>query len=549
MKRILSSEESKAVAYQTISEMASVVKKTLGPGGNPIIIQRSGQNPDGTPIGPLITKDGVSVAESVSFRDPAKNTISQAILQVAKNTVNQAGDGTTTAIVLAEAIYKAGYKHMKQGSNGIQLYNSLKVAKDEVLYHLTEKSKEIKDENITEIAAISANGDLQAAQIVHDALTQVGEDGHISLEEGYSRDTNLDIIKGAVYKQGWRSFGPYGVLMVNDKSKNMVELSKPAILLYSGKLDSVDELGKFVNKIMNADEHGNLRNVIPLFIVAHEYSDEVKNFIVQSKVQGKLPLAAIKSPFDGSPNARTEMLEDLATLIGATVSAKGILELEKVTDEHLGCADRIEISALETVFYGGQGSEESVLSRVEDLKTQKGLAMHDFDRENLSIRIGKLTGGIAIIRVGGDTEPEMLERKDRIEDALCAARVAIQEGILPGGGYTLYAIAQSLEGSSVGHDILREALEAPIRQIISNVGQNPDVILSHMPKGLGYDALNRKYVDMMASGIIDPTKVTKSALENAVSIAGLLLTTGGAVVVDLESKDGQANPLAALMGM
>lgn len=550
MKKILNADESKEKALETITEIARVVKATLGPGGNPIIIQQLGSAMDGTPLKPLITKDGVTVAENIRYRDPGKDSIAQAILQVAQNTVRQVGDGTTTAIVLAEAIYKAGYKHLSQGANGIQLYNGLKKVKDVIIDYLDSVKIPVKDQEIFNVARISANGDEQIAKIVHEAVLSVGEDGYISLEEGYSRETKLEKIPGAMYKQGWRSFGPHGALLVNDKARNMCELSNPAVLLYSGKLDSVDELGRAINRLMGATPEGNLTNVIPLLIVAHDYSDEVKNFVLQSRIQAKLPIAAIKSPFDGSPNARTEMLEDLAVLLGATVGAKGILELDKFKDEHFGCAGKVEISAEETVFFNGQGSDEAVLARVADLKQLKETRMHDFDRENLHIRIGKLLGGIAIIRVGGDTELEMREKKDRIEDALCAARVAITDGIVPGGGSTLYEFAKAIDLTAPGVGlewvIMKEALQAPIRQIIANVGENPEVVLSHLKEDEGYDAAKKVACDMLKRGIIDPTKVTKAAVENAVSIAGLLLTTGGAIVADAGSKDGAPNPLAAL---
>lgn len=546
MKQILDSNSSKKIALETIRSIAQVVTKTLGPGGNPIIIQREGSEMDGSPRKPLITKDGVTVAESIRFRDPAKDTIAQAILQVAQNTVNQAGDGTTTAIALAEAIYSAGYSHINQGGNGIQLFNALKAIKDDILKHIDATKLAIKDQGILDVARISANGDNEIAKIVYEALTSVGEDGHVDLREGYSRETSLEITQGAVYKQGWRGFGPHGVLLVNDKARNVCELTNAAVLLYADKLDSVDALGRLINRIMEATPEGALTNVIPFMIVAHEFSDEVRNFIIQNRVQQQLPIAAIKSPFDGSPNARTEMLEDLAVLLGAKVGARGILELDNITDEHLGCAGKVEVSAQETVFFDGQGTEESVLRRVEDLKTQKETVMHDFDQENLRIRIGKLVGGIAVVRVGGDTELEMLEKKDRIEDALCAARVAIDDGIVPGGGYVLYQYAKNMVAVDAASKIMKEALQAPIKKIIENTGENAEVILSHLEPGQGYDARNKCTGDLIKMGIVDPAKVTKSALENAVSIAGLLLTTGGAVVVDVPSKDGLPNPLAGL---
>jgi len=549
MKKIVKAEESRVIALEAIREVAGIVKQTLGPGGNPIVIQQFGQNPDGTPRYPLITKDGVSVAESVVFRDPTKNTFAQAMLQVAKNTVNQAGDGTTTAIVLAEAMYLAGYKHLQQGENGIQLYNKLKEVKNLVFKYLDEMTTPIKAEDLITVARISANGDEDIAQKVSEALQAVGENGHVDLQEGFSRETTLDIIDGAMYQQGWRKFGPLGSLMVNDKVRNICELENPAVLTYAGELRDVVEVSDFLKKFLGVAEDGGFDSMVPLVFIAYDFSEEVKNYIIQLRVQGKMPIAAIKAPFDGSPNARTQMLEDLAVLLGGQVAARGIIDLKSVTDEHLGCADKIEIGAEETVFFNGQGDKESIMQRVNDLRKQLDLAMHDYDKENIRLRIGKLVGGIGVIKVGGDSELEMKERRDRIEDALCAAKVAIQEGIVPGGGLSLYAISTALTEGSLAESIMKKALQAPIRQIITNVGENADVVLSHMPLGQGYDANKKEYQDLMKAGIVDPVKVTKSALENAVSIVGLLLTTGGAIVSDLESADGKPNPLAAMMGM
>lgn len=553
-KVILNGDLSKAIALETLGVIADIVKQTLGPGGNPIIIQRQGQNPDGTPRTPLITKDGVTVAEAIQLKDHTRNTIAQAILQVAQNTVNEAGDGTTTAVVLAEALFRAGYKHLKQGANGIQLYNELKQIKSEVIEFLDSIKTEVTPKNIIEVARISANGDEEIAKIVHDAIDAVGDDGHIALEEGQSRTTELVTVEGAVYKQGWRAFSPLGSHLVSDKSRNVCEMFEPAVLLYGGKLSEQKDFEDFLYRLMGKDENtGAIVRPIPLMIIANDFSDEIKDLIVKLRVQANIPIAAIKSPFDGSPNSRTEMLEDLAVLLGATVSSRGILELKDVKEDHLGSAEKIEIAMEETIIFKGAGDQEEILSRVENLKKLSENVRSEYDKSNIRVRVGKLTGGIAIVRVGGASELEMLEKKDRIEDALCAARVAIADGIVPGGGYPLYLFSTFIEGKSIGEQIFKEALQAPIKQIIVNVGENAEVILSHLPPQQGYDARNKKYVDLIAAGIIDPVKVTKSALENAVSIAGLLLTTGGAIVTETfkggKLQDGDPNPLASLMGM
>lgn len=554
MKKIVLAQHAREVAKETISEIASIVGATLGPGGNVILLQQSGQNPDGTPKNPIITKDGVTVAQTISFRDPTKNTIAQTILQVAQKTVESAGDGTTTSIVLADAMFRAGMRHVKQGVNGIALYESLKAVKDEVISLLEDQAIPVTSEKLIDVARISANGDNEIAQKVAEAIQSVGEDGHITIEDGWTKETTLDKIEGAMYKQGWRKFGPLGALMINDKSRNVCELERPAVLTYAGDLKDVLEISDMLKRLWNINEQGLPQgDVFPILLIAYDYSDDVKNHIMQLRVQGKMPIAALKAPFDGSPNARTQMLEDLSVLLGGKVTARGIIDLKSVTDEHLGCAEKVTIGAEETVFYQGRGSEDEILSRVDDLKKQLEMTAYDFDKGNLRFRIGKLVGGIAIIRAGGSSEMEIVEKKDRIEDALCATRVAALEGILPGGGIALYDIAQGLTENSIASSIMKEALEAPIKRIIENVGEQPASILTrmlieHNEPGVGYDARNKRFVNMVESGIVDPLKVTKSALENAVSIVGLLLTIGGAVVNDDAPKDGMANPLAGLLG-
>lgn len=554
MKRIVSAEDTRQVAARTIKEIADVVGQTLGPGGNPIALQQQGSNPDGSPKTPVITKDGVTVAEHIVFRDPVKNTIAQSILQVAKNTVSQAGDGTTTSIVLADAMFRAGMRHIKQGANGIELYNQLKEVKDYIVQELNAQATPITPDQLIDVARIAANGDEEVAAKVAEAIQAVGEDGHVTIEDGVSRETILEKIEGAMYKQGWRKFGALGSLMVNDRSRNVCDMDNPAILLYAGEIKEALEVSGVLQKLWNIDDQGIPRGqVFPILFIAYDYSDDVKNHIMQMRVQGKMPIAALKAPFDGSPNARTQMLEDLSVLLGGHVAAKGIIDLKDIEDEHLGCAQKVVIGPEETVFYQGSGDETEILNRVEDLKTQLKTTAYDFDRDNIRFRIGKLVGGIAIIRAGGGSELEIKEKKDRIEDALCAAKVAIAEGILPGGGITLYKLAKRIEGRNLAETIMAEALQEPIKRIITNVGKESASILTRYDmlkssEGVGYDARRNKFVIMMKAGIVDPLKVTKSAVENAVSIVGLLLTIGGAVVNDVESEDGKANPLVGMFG-
>lgn len=551
--KVINSANTKRMSKLAISIIAEAVKQTLGPGGNPFIIQREGNNPDGTALGPLITKDGVTVAEHVKLRDPAMNTIVQTIMQVAQKTVQEGGDGTTTSVVLAEAIYNAGIKFAEQGNNSIALYEDLQRVKNEIIDFLDSIKIPVKDEDVISVAKISSNGDDEIARIVYEAIKAVGEDGYIKVEDGYSRDTVLDIIEGAMYQRGWRDFAPNGSLLVNDTARNICELPNVAVLTYADKLDSMTDFQDLLGRLWGYNEERNTYdNVVPFLIVAHDFSDDLKNRILQIRTVGKLPIAAIKSPADGSPNARTDMLEDLAAMLGGQVSSRGILELKDVTDENLGYAKLVEIGPNETVFYEGGGDKANIKRRIQDLNTllETG-TLHPWDQDNVRLRKGKLSQGVAVIKAGGKSELEMREKKDRIEDALCAAKVAVQEGVLPGGGWTLYRIAKDLEAkgrNSPADMILIEALQAPIRQIILNAGENPDVVLTKMPEDKGYDARKKVYVNLIEAGIIDPVKVTKSALENAISIAGLLLTTGGALINDQVPEDGKANPFAAMMG-
>jgi chaperonin GroEL len=555
MKKIIPADTAKEIARDTITEVAAVVKKTLGPGGNPIILEQLGQNPDGTPKSPLITKDGVTVAESITFTNPAKNTIAKSIISVAQNTVEDAGDGTSTSLVLAEAIYKEGYEFIKQGRNNIKLYEDLKDLSQEVINKINSISEPVEDpEDIFSVARISANGDEEIAGIVRDAIQAVGEDGHITLEDGNSRTTELKVIKGAMYKQGYRKFSPQGLLMVTDKGRDecVLEQDGVGILLYNGRIDDINELTTFMKRFFGIEEGVEIdfeKLNHPLLIIANDFSDEAKNFILQNRVQMQLPIAAIKTPSDGSPNSRTGILDDLAALTGGTVAAKGIIPLKTLSTEQLGMASRVVISAHETVFYGGAGEEEGVLARIDDLKKLIEESIIEYDKTNYRIRLGKLTNGIATVRVGGSSDLEIQEKKDRIEDALCAAKVALQDGIIPGGGSVLYKISEELSGDTDAEKILKKALKAPFEQLIHNIGLSPLEVMLKMPDSMeGYNVRTREYVpDMVADGIIDPSKATKSAIENAVSIAGLLLTTGGMVVNDDDSKE-TPNPFAALMG-
>lgn len=555
-KKILNEKDLSNISQHTITQIANPVKRTLGPGGRPIVIQRKGTYPDGSPIGPMITKDGVTVAENIAFKDASMDTIAKAIIQVAQKTVSEGGDGTTTSIVLAEAIYKAGMKYVEQGENNIQLYEQLKDIAEEAIKMVDREYKKNIDteDEIFNVAAISSNGDREIAQIVLDAILASGEDGYVAVEESNSRETYLEVVEGAVYKMGWRSFAANGSLQITDKAKNVAEYENAAICVYGGKLDDVHKMKEFINKVMEADDKQQLNNIFPLIFVALDFSDEVKQLLISLKQISKLPVAGVKISSDGSPNHKTQMLHDIAILTGGQVGARSILNFEDMTEEHLGGVDKVTIGPDDTVFLGGAGDKSEVLARIEELNTLLETAKLDpFDQENVQLRRGKLSGGLAIVRVGATSELEMKEKKDRIEDALCAAKVAVKDGIVPGAGHTLYDIAKGIPTENVAGKIMHYALQEPFRQIIRNIGEIPEVIeeqLTRYPqKRAGFNARIRQIVDLMEDGVIDPAIVTKSALRNAVSIAGLLLTAGGALVQDdSELTDGAPNPLASMFG-
>lgn len=462
---------------------------------------------------------------------------------------------TTTSVVLAEAIYNAGIKFVEQGENNIQLYSELQEITEEVISTIDSLKVPVKsDDAIFNIAEISSNGDKEVAQIVVDAIKASGEDGYVALEEGSGRETHLEVVEGAVYKAtGWRSFAANGSLLVTDKSRNVAEYDNAAVCIYGGKLDDVHKVADFINKFMQFDEkRGELTRINPIVFVALDYSDDVKQMIIKQKELAKLPVAAVKIGGDGSPNHKTQMLHDLAAITGAAVGARSLLEFEEIEDEHLGYVEKITIEPDQTVFYEGGGDKKDIMHRIEELNTLLNTTtLSKFDASNVRLRKAKLSGGVAIVRVGGDSELEMVEKKDRIEDALCAAKVAIKDGVVEGGGTTLLKIAAKMPANTPAQRIMRQALQEPFKQIIRNTGVLPEVIMLQLESSTkGYDARNKTFVNMFEAGIIDPAVVTKSALRNAVSIAGLLLTTGGALVADTagELQDGDANPLAALFG-
>lgn len=545
-KVIVSKQEARAKGSEVIKEVANIVKVTLGPRGLPILVQQNGQNPDGTSKLPISTKDGVTVAESLSFEDNVKQTIAQSVISVAQNSVKASGDGTTSSIVLAEALFRAGSKYLSHDtSEGLQIYEALKTRVEHICELIKEETIQVTDEAaIRNVALISSNGDELIADMVTQAVMKVGEFGHIKIEQGFSRETTLELVDGAQYLQGWKKSSPQGMLMVNDKARDVCAMDNAGVLLYAGKLTDQAEVDKLLKSLMGEQ----LEEAFPLLIVAYDFGDDAKNYLLQLRVQTHINLAFIKAPADGSPNARTQILEDLAVLLGGQVMSKGIKPLDTITDEHLGSAELIEIFPETIVFTGGAGDPDEVTQRVADLNKLIEHAMHEFDQENLRFRIGKLLGSIAIVRVGGDSELEQIERLHRMEDALCAAKTAIKTGIVEGAGMTLFRISKKLKEDTIADKILKEALKAPAKQIITNSGESADVILAQCPRGKGYNSRIKKYQNLKEQGIIDPAGVVTNALINAVSVAGMLTVMGGMVCnTNAKMQDGMPNPFAGLM--
>jgi len=451
---------------------------------------------------------------------------------------------TTTTMVLLKSLFNEGLKHIEKGNNGIKLYNELQDLASSVVKTIDEVKEEVTLDSVRDVALISANGDEEVADVVHRAVTSLGEDSYVKIEDGYSKETVLDIVDGSVYFSGFKSFGPQGVALVTDEARYCCELNAPAIVLYAGKLTDAGDVQHIFELVMGKD----FKDRTDVLIIANDFSDDVRNYILKSRIHGKLPVCALKAISDGSPNSRTEILYDLAAKTGATLAAKGIKDVKDLTLEDIGGAEHVEVYLNETVIYDGFGDEAELKERVGKLKVQLENVDAEFDKDNLRVRIAKILGGVGIIRVGGVTETEIAEKKDRVEDALCAARAALKDGIVSGGGMCLYDISKTIKGDSVAEKIMHAALEAPIRKIIENTGESPDAILAKMPKNKGFDAKNKKYVDMKGSGIIDAALVTKCAILNSVSVAGLLLTTGGSIVMEKSKlQDGQPNPFAGLM--
>lgn len=539
-KKVLNQKKLNNQIKEGMKILSDMVGRTLGPGGLPILIERVGLDGAHRPLKPLVTKDGVTVARNIQVKDRVLNTIISSVIEVAEKTNIEAGDGTTTAIVLANALYKEGLKYMIIGERPENIYKEVCSAAEKVVKRLEEIAiRATSVDTIKSIATISANGEGQVGEVVSSAFDRVGEEGVITLEEGYDSVTRLKIEEGFQIERGLLR----PEVMYTHPGQEQCILQNCAIIIYDGEISSEKDLIPLMEKITN-----NWTDRNSFLIIARDVVGAALNTMIVNRMEERITnFAIIKAPHVG--HVRTQMLQDIAIATGGRMiipDANGSpAPLRSATLEDLGYSKKIVSGKYRTLIYEGAGDKEEIIKRVGELKEAKGMAESPYDAQILENRIASLTGGIAVIQVGGKTELEMKEKKDRIEDALNATRAAIQEGIIPGGGATLYHISEELDVNKLGERILREAIRAPLRQMVENLGENSDVVISNIERekinykniySVGYNGSTKKVEDMILSNIIDPVKVTKTALRNAVSISNLLLTCGGAIVLDEELK-------------
>ncbi len=509
-----------------VDALANAVKVTLGPKGRNVILDKK--------FGaPTITKDGVTVAKDIELKDPIENMGAQLVKEVASKTADSAGDGTTTATVLAQAIFNAGIKNVAAGANPMDLKRGIDKAVIAIVAELKKQSKKISSsQEIAQVATISANNDKEIGKMIADAMDKVGKDGVITVEEAKGTETEVKTVEGMQFDRGYLS--PY---FVTNTDKMEVDLEHAYILLYDKKVSSMKELLPILELVAQTGK--------PLVIVAEDVDGEALATLVVNKIRGALKVAAVKAP--GFGDRRKAMLEDLAVLTGGTViSEEGGYKLENATLEHLGQSDKISIDKDNTTIINGKGKKEDIKSRINQIKAQIENTTSDYDKEKLQERLAKLSGGVAILYIGAATEVEMKEKKDRVDDALHATRAAVEEGVVAGGGIALIRASVVLdklkvdnEDQETGVAIIRQAIEAPLRTIVANAGGEGSVVVNRVREGkddFGYNAREDKYENMFAAGIIDPTKVTRLALENSASISGLLLTTECVIADQPEEK-------------
>ena len=530
-KNVTFGDASRARLVDGVNTLANAVKVTLGPKGRNVVIQKS----FGAPV---ITKDGVTVAKEISLKDELENMGAQMVKEVASKTADKAGDGTTTATVLAQSIVKEGMKYVAAGMNPMDLKRGIDRAVAEAVRELSAISKPCStNKEIEQVGSISANGDHTIGRLIAEAMERVGQNGVITVEDGKGLTDELDVVEGMQFDRGYLS--PY---FINNADKQLVELDKPYVLLYDKKISNIRELLPVLEQVAKSGR--------PLLIIAEDVEGEALATLVINNARGIIKSCAVKAP--GFGDRRKAMLEDIAILTGGKVIAEELgYTLEKATLAELGQAGRVEIGKENTIIIDGAGAAETIKERVKNIQVQIDEATSDYDREKLQERMAKLAGGVAVLRVGAATEVEMKEKKDRIDDALHATRAAVEDGIVAGGGVALVRVKQklnSLTGTNSDQDagikIVLRAMEEPLRTIAYNAGEEPSVVVNQVADGtgsFGYNAANDTYGDLLEMGVVDPTKVTKTALINAASIAGLLLTTD-CTINDVREDKPTAHP-------
>ena len=520
-----------------VDELANAVKVTLGPKGRNVIIEKKFGAPH-------ITKDGVTVAKEVELADPFMNTGAQLVKSVASKTGDDAGDGTTTATVLAQSIVNVGIKNVTAGANPMDLKRGIDKAVAKVVESIKEQAEAVGSDydKIEQVATISANNDPEIGKLIADAMRRVSKDGVITIEEAKGTETSIGVVEGMQFDRGYLS--PY---FVTDTEKMECVMDNPNILIYDKKISNLKE---FLPILEPAIQTGR-----PLLVIAEDVDSEALTTLVVNRLRAQLKICAVKAP--GFGDRRKEMLEDIAILTGGIViSEEKGLSLEQATIEMLGRCDKVTVSKDNTTIVNGAGNKEAIADRVTQIKAQIAATKSDYDKEKLQERLAKLAGGVAVLYVGAASEVEMKEKKDRVDDALCATRAAIEEGIVPGGGVTYIRAIDALEGfkgdnadETTGIEIIKRAVEEPLRQIVSNAGKEGAVVVQKVREGkgdFGYNARTDVYEHMKAAGVVDPAKVTRVALENAASIAGMFLTTECVIV---EKKEDKPAPMAPGMGM
>ncbi|CAM4212264.1 chaperonin GroEL [Kerstersia similis] len=525
-KQVLFGDDARVRIVRGVNILANAVKTTLGPKGRNVVLERS--------FGaPLVTKDGVSVAKEIELKDKFENIGAQLVKDVASRTNDNAGDGTTTATVLAQAVVQEGLKYVAAGFNPIDLKRGIDKAVAAIVEQLKSQSKAITtSKEIAQVGSISANSDSSVGQIIADAMDKVGKEGVITVEDGKSLENELDVVEGMQFDRGYLS--PY---FINNQEKQVAALDDPFVLIYDKKISNIRDLLPVLEQVAKSSR--------PLLIIAEDVEGEALATLVVNNIRGILKTTAVKAP--GFGDRRKAMLEDIAILTGGTViSEETGMSLEKATLEELGQAKRIEVGKENTTIIDGAGAAANIEARVKQIRLQVEEASSDYDREKLQERVAKLAGGVAVIRVGAATEVEMKEKKARVEDALHATRAAVEEGVVAGGGVALLRAKQAvadLKGDTpdqnAGIQLILRAIEAPLRTIVENAGEESSVVVNTVlnSKGnYGYNAATGEYADLVEQGVLDPTKVTRNALQNAASIASLLLTAEAAVVEIVEDK-------------